>query len=220
MALGDSITAGFAMQDLPLEYRGSVYSTGAPSAQQHKKACFSGEAFFFFLFFGSVSKHASPRSPDATAKPSLVSSPWRILTPAPLPGGDPNALTIGNFLSNYNADIKGRATGRPAQGQSPAAHRDARHCATRCAAACSFHLGPGLHLDPGGCPMTPTSPPLVSRLRHNHSPDQARQGPQLCRQRGARARRARPDPPPCREAQHHRVPPPAGRMEALGALHR
>lgn len=25
---GDSITAGFAMEDLPLEYRGSVYSTG------------------------------------------------------------------------------------------------------------------------------------------------------------------------------------------------
>jgi hypothetical protein len=25
---GDSITAGFAMQDLPLEYRGTVYSAG------------------------------------------------------------------------------------------------------------------------------------------------------------------------------------------------
>lgn len=25
---GDSITAGFVMEDLPLEYRGSVYSTG------------------------------------------------------------------------------------------------------------------------------------------------------------------------------------------------
>ncbi len=28
IALGDSITAGFAMEDLPVEYRGLVYSTG------------------------------------------------------------------------------------------------------------------------------------------------------------------------------------------------
>eukprot|EP00043_Microstomoeca_roanoka_P012210 m.117465 g.117465 ORF g.117465 m.117465 type:complete len:349 (-) comp15427_c4_seq1:231-1277(-) len=53
MALGDSITAGFAMRDGPLEYRGTVYSTG----------------------------------------------------------GDDNAITIGNFLANYNPKLKGRAQG-------------------------------------------------------------------------------------------------------------
>ncbi|EDQ86680.1 uncharacterized protein MONBRDRAFT_38296 [Monosiga brevicollis MX1] len=50
---GDSITAGFAMQDLPLEFRGTVYSAG----------------------------------------------------------GDPDALTIGNFLKHYNPNLKGQATG-------------------------------------------------------------------------------------------------------------
>jgi small subunit ribosomal protein S29e/phospholipase B1 len=40
MALGDSITAGFAAKDLPVEYRGSVYSTGLGPNTTHSLASY------------------------------------------------------------------------------------------------------------------------------------------------------------------------------------